>query len=294
MIKSQQIEQLGSAPYGFHYITAITKPQIETLLKKNVIQMGLFEQELAEVSTHEGLRYVLRRNPFRAQEIQQSRQDKLDALKKEIAKQNRYLEEHPRAEVAVSLRKLNARSRQLNISEWTLLSALERTITLAIDNDRFTEEAKLDGCYVLKTDLSAAVVTKETIHNRYKDLALVESAFRTSKTMELEMRPIHVRLATRTRGHAFVVMVAYRIVKELSLRWQHMNLTVQEGLDELATLCATQVLIDGAVHVNDIPEPRKSIKELLDAANIHLPKALPCSGICVTTKKKLQSRRKNA
>lgn len=294
MIKSDQIEQLGCAPYGFHYITAITKPQIETLLKKNVIQMDLFEQALAEVKTHEGLRYVLRRNPARAQEIKKSREDKLNALKREIAKQNHYLKGHPRSGVDVSLRKLNARSKQLKISDWVLLSASEREITLAIDNDILTEEAKLDGCYVLKTDLSEATATKETIHNRYKDLALVESAFRTSKTVELELRPIHVRLATRTRGHAFVVMVAYRIVKELSRRWQNMNLTVQEGLNELATLCATQLLVDGAVQINDIPEPRKSVKELLDAANIRLPKSLPCNGIRVTTKKKLQSSRNNA
>jgi transposase len=294
MIKSQQIEQLGSEPYGFHYITAITKPQIETLLKKNVIQMGLFEQKLAEIKTHEGLRYVLRRNPARAEEIKKSREDKLNALKKEIAKQNHYLKGHPRSEVKVAVRKVNARSKQLKISDWVLLSASEREITLAIDNNILTEKAKLDGCYVLKTDLSDAAATKETIHDRYKDLALVESAFRTSKTVELELRPIHVRLATRTRGHAFVVMVAYRIVKELSLRWQNMNFTVQEGLNELATLCATQLLVDGAVQINDIPEPRKTLKELLEGANIRLPKYLPCSGIHVTTKKKLQSSRNNA
>jgi len=294
MIKSRQIEQLGSAPYGFHYITAITKPQIETLLKKNVIQMDLFEQALAEVKTQEGLRYVLRRNPARAQEIKKSREDKLNALKKEILKHNHYLKEHRRSKVEVSLRKVNARSKQLKISDWVVLCASEREITLAIDNDIVTEEAKLDGCYVLKTDLSEAAATKETIHNRYKDLTLVESAFRTSKTVELELRPIHVRLATRTRGHAFVVMVAYRIVKELSLRWQKMNLTVKEGLNELATLCATQLLVDGAVQINDIPEPRKSVKELLAAASIRLPKSLPCSGIHVTTKKKLQSSRNNA
>ena len=293
MIKSQQIEQLASEPYGFHYITAITKPQIEKLLKENVIQMELFEQELAEVKTTEGLRYVLRRNPARALEIQKSRQDKLKALKKEIVKQNQYLKEHPRSVVEVSLRRVNDRSKQLKISDWALISASGRVIQLTVDDDILTEEAKLDGCYVLKTDLSEAAATKEIIHNRYKDLALVESAFRTSKTVELELRPIHVRLATRTRGHAFVVMMAYRIVKELSIRWQNMNLTVQEGIDELATLCANEVLLDGAVQFNQIPEPRDSVKRLLDATNVRLPKSLPCCGIKVTTKKKLQSSRKN-
>jgi len=293
MIKSQQIEQLGSKQYGFHYITAITKPQIEKLLKEKVIQMDLFDQELAEVKTTEGLRYVLRRNPARALEIQKSREDKLKALKKEIAKQNQYLKEHPRSVVEVSLRRVNDRSKQLKISDWALLSVSGREIKLAIDNDMLTEEAKLDGCYVLKTDLSEAAATKEIIHNRYKDLALVESAFRTTKTVELELRPIHVRLATRTRGHAFVVMIAYRIVKELSIRWQHMNLTVEEGINELASLCATELLLDGAAQLNDIPEPRESVKKLLDAANVRLPKSLPCSGIHVTTKKKLQSSRNN-
>jgi transposase len=293
MIKSPQIEELNSEPYGFHYITAITKPQIETLLKKKLIQMDFFDQALAEVKTNEGLRYVLRRNPARAQEIQKSREDKLKVLKKEIVRQNQYLKEHPRAAVEVATRKVKARSERLKMSAWVLISEAERKITLAIDNDGLIEETKLDGCYVLKTDLSEAAATKEVIHDRYKDLALVESAFRTSKTVELELRPIHVRLASRTRGHTFVVMLAYRIVKELSLRWQHMNTTVQEGINELATLCASEVLVNGAVKINDIPEPRKSVKDLLEAANVRLPKFLPSRGIHVTTKKKLQENRKN-
>jgi len=74
---------------------------------------------------------------------------------------------------------------------------------LRIDESAFTEEAKLDGCYVLKSDLAEQSATKETIHDRYKDLTLVESAFRSSKTVNLELRPIHVRLASRTRGHVF-------------------------------------------------------------------------------------------
>ena len=291
MIKSPQMEQLNSEPYGFHYITAITKPQIETLLKKKIIQMDLFDQALAEVSTTEGLRYVLRRNPARAQEIQKSREDKLKVLKKEIARQNQYLKEHPRATVEVATRKIKARSERLKMSAWVLISGAEREITLAVDNDALIEEAKIDGCYVLKTDLLEAAATKEVIHDRYKDLVLVESAFRTSKTVELELRPIHVRLASRTRAHAFVVMIAYRIVKELSLRWQNMNVTVQEGINELTTLCASEVLINGAVKINDIPEPRKSVKRLLDAAKVRLPNFLPCSGINVTTKKKLQENR---
>jgi len=73
MIKSGQIRDLAQA--GFHYITAITKPQIQTLLKAGVLQMDLFDAELCEVND-EGVRYVLRRNPLRADELAASRADK--------------------------------------------------------------------------------------------------------------------------------------------------------------------------------------------------------------------------
>jgi hypothetical protein len=78
MIKSQQIEDL--AKQGFHSITAITKLQIDKLLRTGTFQMELFEQELAEVLADEGVRYVLRRNPMRAQEMRDTRHAKLATL----------------------------------------------------------------------------------------------------------------------------------------------------------------------------------------------------------------------
>src|SRR5215510_6511295 len=71
MIKGQQIEDL--ATQGFHSITAITKPQIDKLLRTGVFHMDLFAQEVAEVLADEGIRYVLRRNPVRAQEVRDTR-----------------------------------------------------------------------------------------------------------------------------------------------------------------------------------------------------------------------------
>ena len=53
-----------------------------------------------------------------------------------------------------------------------------------------------------------------------------------------------VRLASRTRGHVFVVMLAYRIVQELANQWNQINLTVAERIDELTTLCATEMLVN--------------------------------------------------
>ena len=291
MIKTNQVKDL--LEHGFHYITAITKPQIESLIAKGVIQMGLFDQELAEVAGDDGIRYVLRRNPIRAHEIRESRQSKYAALSKEVRKQNEYLAQHPRAHKEVALRKIDERCKKLKLSKWIIPSAFERNIVLAIDKEVQQEDAKLDGCYVLKTDLTKETVNKEKVHARYKDLALVEWAFRTSKTVDLEMRPVYVRLADRTRGHAFIVMLAYRIVQELAQRWRDIELTVEEGIKELTTLCATEMVVNGRPNCNKIPQPRSMVRQLLTAAKVRLPDALPCSGIRVATRKKLVKQRKH-
>src|SRR3989440_9417671 len=143
MIKSQQIADL--AKQGFHYITAITKPQIEKLLRTATFQLELFEQELAEVLADEGVRYVLRRNPVRAQEVREARHAKLATLQALVAKHNLYLKEHPRAAAQGAVQTLVARATTLRLSDWVELTLVERTITLTINEDAQTEAAKLDG-----------------------------------------------------------------------------------------------------------------------------------------------------
>ena len=166
-------------------------------------------------------------------------------------------------------------------------------LTVARDGDAVAESGKLDGCYVLKSDVAAAVADKETLHDRYKDLAQVEWAFRTSKTGELEMRPVYVHTKESTQGHVFVVMLSYLIIQELAKRWGALNATVEEGIDELDALCSFDVVINGKVLCQKIPEPRGSTRKLLEAAGIILPEVLVSRGINVATRKKLMDSRQN-
>jgi hypothetical protein len=289
MIKGQQIEDL--VQHGFHYITAITKPQIEKLLRTGTFQMDLFDQELAEVLTEEGLRYVLRRNPVRAQEVRATRHAKLATLQAQVAKQNQYLTDHPRANAQGAVQKLVARAKTLRIADWVELTLEERTITLTVKTSAQQEAAKLDGCYVLKTDLTPQQAHKELVHDRYKDLASVEHAFRTCKTAHLEVRPIFLRREERTRAHALVVMLAYQIIRYLASCWSAFDVTVEEGLHALTTLCLVEVAPQHAPSYHCIPTPRDAIARLLHSADIKLPKAFSLSGVQVSTKKKLQSER---
>jgi transposase len=295
MIKGPQIELLEAEKEAdLYYITAITKSQIEALLKQGRIQIELFDETLAEVADEKaGVRYVLRRNPQRAEEMARTRNSKLAKVQQLVVEQNAYLAGHPRAGVTAARRKVKSRHQQLRLPK-IKVQVKGRTITIVKDDHAWQEVAKLDGCYCLKTDLSAQQASKETVHDRYKDLSQVEWAFRTSKTVLLEARPVYVRLESRTRGHLLVVMLGYLLVQELAECWRDLDLTVEEGLEELKSLCTIQVVIKGRTLLHNIPQPRPSIQRLLDAAKVTLPTAIADRGVRVSTRKKLPTERKTA
>jgi hypothetical protein len=289
MIKSDQVDELTRA--GFHYITAITKPQIQGLLEAGVLQMGLFDAQVCEVQ-QEGVRYILRRNPVRAAELAASRADKTVRVRRLLEERNGYLREHARAKASTAQKVVRAKIAQLKTEAWLRVDAEGRTVKLTADELALEEVSRLDGCYVIKTDLPETVVSPQVVHDRYKDLAEVEQAFRTCKTAHLETRPIHVRTEEHTRGHVLVVMLAYLIRRELSQAWAGLDVTVEEGLKQLGTLCSTEMKVEGGASCLRIPTPRSQSQALLEAAHIHLPEALPHREVRVVTRKKLPERRK--
>lgn len=290
MIKSAQIEELGSA--GFHYITAITKPQIRSMLKKGVFQLGLFDSELCEVQS-DGCRYILRRNPLRAAEMAGSRRRRIDSVKAFADEKSRYLAEHPRADSFKAIKKVWEKEERLGVDDFLEITCGdERIIKVVVDEQYVSEVAELDGCYVIKTDLPPEAASKETVHDRYKDLSLVESAFRTMKTGHLEVRPIYVRKESRTRGHVFIVMLSYILRRRLASAWRAIDIKVEEGLKQLSSLCAVETEIDGSPSGSlSVPKPREGMSLLFESLAITPPVALPRRKGRVDTKRKLTTRR---
>jgi len=214
MVKSVQIEEINSDLYKWNYLTSITREQIKSLINKEIIQLELFEDKLIEVKK-DNVRYILRRNPVRANEINENRMNKIEAVLQEINKKNKYLREHLRAGVKPAAEKIKEKIDKLGLSKILKLEIKGREIKLETDEESLSKAKELDGCYVLKTDVPIEELDKEKAHDRYKDLAKVESAFRMMKTGLEELRPVYVRKAKRTRGHVFVVMLAYMIIKEI-------------------------------------------------------------------------------
>ena len=100
-----------------------------------------------------------------------------------------------------------------------------------------------------------------------------------------------MRTEESTRGHVLVVMLASMIVRYLRRAWAALDVTVEEGVAQLATLCSLQVGIKGQSACPRLPIPREPSAQLLKAARIHLPKALPSQGTRVVTRKQLPSHR---
>jgi transposase len=290
MIKSAQIRDLDEA--NFHYITAVTKPPIEGLLKNDVLQLELFEDPVCEVEDN-GVRYVVRRNPLRAAEIRQTRSAKRRQVATLCAQKNAYLQAHPKARVATAVRALEARAKKLKIADWMTVASADRQVSLQVDDEARREQENLDGCYALKTDLPKDAASRQTVHDRYCALEEVEWGFRTMKTTVLHLRGIFVRKAERTRAHVFIIMLAYLLAYELRRLWSTLDITISDGLDELSSLCATEVILEG-VGIQTIPEPRPLGQRLLQAAKVMLPDAIPHRGAIASTRKSLvEDRRTN-
>lgn len=213
MIKTFGINELHKE--GFTYITSITKAQIKTLLQNDIIQLGLFDEDLHEVSM-DSVRYVLRKNPVRAGQISANRNSKIDKLLKLAEKESKYLNAHLKASSVKALNRVLAYANKLRISNLVELKIGNTGIEAILNEDNIKEAAMLDGCYVLRTDILAEDLDLNKIHERYKDLAKVEMGFRTIKTGLLEVRPIWLRKEKRTIGHIFVCMLAYMVSRKLA------------------------------------------------------------------------------
>jgi transposase len=269
MIKSAQIEQIKSEEFKWNYLTSITKEQIKTLIKEKIIQLSLFDNDLVEVS-HEGIRYILRRNPERALEIRNNRQAKIDKTEKFVILQNTYLQEHPKAKAETALKKVKAKINNYKLKSILTGSITEGRISIETDMNKLEEVSELDGCYVLKTDVKTTEISKETANDRYKDLSKIEFAFRTMKTTLEEIRPIFVRKKETTKGHVFVVMLAYIIIKYISDELKELNYTRNHIFESLDKIQLSSYEINGK-EINVIPKTLlEHQQKMIDKLNIKL------------------------
>jgi transposase len=155
----------------------------------------------------------------------ESRSQKRQSLQKAIADAQDYLTAHRRAKVKTQKKKIAEKINRLGVSQWLKVKVHKGRLVLEEDTAALEEQAQLDGCYVIQTDLKKDQASAQTVHDRNKDLALVEEDFRTMKTGHLEMRPWFVRKKENTYAHALTCMLALKVRRRLKEAWEPYDLT---------------------------------------------------------------------
>ena len=208
-------EDLG--PAGLRWITALRAPAIRKLVSGGDLQLSIFdERDLAEISAPElypGERLVVCRNPLLAAERARKReallaatQAKLDLVVQATKRENRPLQ----GTKSIAVRADRA-LRAHKVAKHFTTTVTDDGFSYERDEARIAEEAALDGIYLIRTNVPADEIAPEAAVRAYKGLSRVEHAFRSLKGVDLKVRPVHHRLATRVRAHIFLCMLAYYV-----------------------------------------------------------------------------------
>jgi len=199
-------------PAGLDWITALRAPQIRALLDAGAFQLSLFdERDLAEITTPEfpGERLVVCKNPLLAEERARKREDLLQATEAALRKLADQIARggSPAGQDKIA-RAVGRIENRYKLAKLFDIAIAEDGFTFRRNPARVADEARLDGFYVIRTSVENNVLAANNVVGAYKSLARVERAFRSLKTVDLHLRPIHHWLAPRVRAHVFLCMLA--------------------------------------------------------------------------------------
>jgi len=278
MVKAKGKRVLTTA--GFRYITALTTPQGRRLLQTQGLRTEWFTTHVHEV-IHGSVRLILRRSEALRQQAARRRADKWAKLQRLITARNAFVQTSKRAKPETGLRTLQAWVKRHKLEAFVQVSLHDGCLRATLDTAAQAEATGLDGGYVLETAVPQRALDASTVHDRYRDLHEVEQDFRTMKTSLLEVRPIFVRKAPRTRAHVLVTMLAVKVVREMRRALvaafgttddDKMAVTVEDALVALARLCLLTYHVQDTA-VTRLPTPDERQEAILKALGTPLPTA---------------------
>ncbi|MGH2397554.1 MAG: IS1634 family transposase [bacterium] len=216
MITSARIrEDLKTTP-GIEWITALRAPAIRKLVDDGVLQLGLFDQrDLAEITSPEypGERLIVCKNPLLTEQRRRKREELLAATERELSKvvaATTRLKKRLKGQDKIGLRVGKVLGR-FKMGKHFHIQITDTDFHYERDHASISQEAALDGIYVIRTSVSAETLSSQDTVRSYKQLAAVERAFRALKSVDLKVRPIHHRKADRVRAHVLLCMLAYYV-----------------------------------------------------------------------------------
>jgi len=189
---------------------------IRKLADTHTLDMVLVAHEpLAEITSAQfpGERLVACYNPLVAQERQRKRhallaatEDDLAAIVREVARRTKT----PLSQAEIG-KKVGQVLRHYHMAKHFTVQIAENRLSYARRPEAIQREAALDGIYVIRTSEPAERLSAEDTVRGYKNLAVVERLFRTLKSIDILVRPIHHHQEKRVRAHIFLCVLAYYV-----------------------------------------------------------------------------------
>jgi len=224
MISSKAIEELRESQ-GIAWITALKSVSIRALVEQGHLQLDLFdERNLLELSSpdYPGERLVACRNPQLAKLRTHKRQELLAATEASLQKIKARVDAGKLVGADEIGLRVGKAINQYKVAKHFELAIGDNSFSFARKLGAIAAEAALDGLYIIRTSVPTAQMDAPDCVRNYKALANVERAFRSLKTIDLKVRPIHHRSADRVRAHIFLCMLAYYVEWHMREAWREL------------------------------------------------------------------------
>ena len=233
MITSARIKQLRELG-GLGWVTALRSTSIAGLIADGSVQQSLFDEaNLAEIEhpDYPGERLIACRNPALADKRAHKRRELLAATETDLTVIKAAVTAGRLTDaglIGVRVGKVLGRH---NMAKHFVLTITDGQFTFTRDQVNITKETALDGIYIIRTSVPETAMDAATVVSTYKSLANVERDFRSLKSIDLDLRPIHHWTSERVRAHVFICMLAAYLLFHLRKAWAPLTFTDEDRPD---------------------------------------------------------------
>jgi transposase len=275
LVQLQKLEQVQ----GLHTISALTHRQRFELLERKVIQLELFdEQQIAAVTdpNQPQQRYCLCRNPDTQAREAATRQRLLELTRQGLDKLVQRKQKSTPEKLGSQVGRLLQKYKMGKFIQWEIQAG---RLVYQLKEGAITQEQLFDGCYIVSSTVAASQMKTTEVVGTYKSLAFVEQAFRSLKTVALEIRPVYHKKDDRIRSHVFICLLAYYVYWHMKQRLQPLfekdgqgkdrEWTMENVLEHLPGIRQQQVSVAGTEFAQ-ISQPTAQQQEILDLLGIKL------------------------
>jgi hypothetical protein len=273
MITSARVTAIHDDPDNqLGWITCLRAPAIAKLAADDgPLQMSLFDtHDLAEIRhpDYPDERLIACRNPALAIERTRKREDLLQATETLLAKAKTRVDSGALSgqdTIGVAVGKVINKHKMAKHFQLTITNT---TLTWQRRHSTIDAEAALDGIYVIRAGRTHPDTSAEQLVTAYKQLSNVERDFRSIKTTDLDIRPIHHYLTGRVQAHLLICMLALYLTWHLRHTWAELTYTDQHPPTRNNPIHpasrSTHAHRKAARHTTDHDQPALSFRGLLD------------------------------